>query len=623
MSDSLRHTCKILSLKHSNEPIPDENVVDRVFDNEELLQLSVADLKDICRQKGVPVSGNKTTLIDRILQGGGSRHSNAERPVLELLLEKWFMSPFASSTSMREGTLNESNVLVKLALFVDDHSELFTVTDYQEYGLLCAKDTFYAAFSPDGIVVVKHNEELHQGDDEAPTNFLALVEIKSKCTNATVQKETALAAAYGVFRTVVAFIDVEEFKQCVPEASYRCQLLHGMACGSLQDAFYVVASLSRIIRVVHVVIDQFTMQSYRLALQEVHDRELTWVLHGEVPNLDGITLTHAVDRYTITKALDLWRAISNLVKTRGRPLPPGRMLVPTIIAMWNRNKGPIDVFSRFMKNCHARHAQLSPLANIWLRLLMSRVYNAYQSFVLSRSAPFLLSVNCTGYASFQANRKLHGSFAKFCSALAKDLCLEVTGDSPGDESVDDISVDEDGQQVLNSSGTSVVYNKRDMYFTNREMIRKRMNKSLPHVLCRIESNRPTSCVWCCRKKHDQPEQKHSRHGRCTKFWCPVCVVSLCRVKRFNGMSCHELFHTSTSLMDCCTSAMDATVHVMPHRNRRPPPIRGRPSSDAEDEDGEQQQQQRRIRSRVTPVATRRVRRSNRDSSRASSRGRRR
>ncbi len=198
----------------------------------------------------------------------------------------------------------------------------------------------------------------------------------------------------------------------------------------------------------------------------------------------------------------------------------------------------------------------------------------------------------------------------------------MTGDPPGDETEDDISVDDEGQ-VLNSSGTSVIKNKRDMYFTNREMIRKRMNTSLPHVLCRIESNRPTSCVWCCRKKHDQPEQKHSGHGRCTKFWCPVCLVSLCRVKRFNGMSCHELFHTSTSLMDCCTRAMDATVHVMPHRNQRSPPIRARPSSDAE-EDGERQQQQRRIRSRMlTAVATRRVRRTNRDSSRALSRGRRR
>ena len=140
--------------------------------------------------------------------------------------------------------------------------------------------------------------------------------------------------------------------------------MHGIACAGLRHAFYVVASLHKIIRIVHVCMSTDAVKRYRLALQEVHDRELSWVLHGQLPCLDGIKLTHAVDSYTVQKALDLWRTISNVVRAQGRPLPPGRMLIPTLIAMWNRSKGPIDVFSRFMKNCQARHAQLSPLANI-------------------------------------------------------------------------------------------------------------------------------------------------------------------------------------------------------------------------------------------------------------------
>jgi hypothetical protein len=259
-----------------------------------------------------------------------------------------------------------------------------------------------------------------------------------------------------------------------------------------------------------------------------------------LPCLDGIKLTHAVDSYTVTKALDLWRTINKVVTMEDKPLPPGRMLIPTIIAMWNRNKGPIDVFSRFMKNCHARHAQLSPLANIWLRLLMSRVYNAYQSYVLSRSALFLLSDDCLGYASFQAHRKRHGSFAKFCSSLAIDLTLEITGDEINEsEEADTGSGNEfdtkNEATASNTDGIFVAYNKREMYFSNREMIAKRMDKSLPHVLCKVDS-KPRSCVWCCRKKHDQEDSKHSRHGRTTSFWCPVCMVSLCRVKRFDGRS---------------------------------------------------------------------------------------
>ena len=80
-----------------------------------------------------------------------------------------------------------------------------------------------------------------------------------------------------------------------------------------------MASLSRIIRVVHVMIDDKTVECYHRALQDFVSAEMDWVLDGEVPSLDGITLTHAVDAYTIGKALDLWRAINKVVKDRGRP----------------------------------------------------------------------------------------------------------------------------------------------------------------------------------------------------------------------------------------------------------------------------------------------------------------
>ncbi|KAI2502156.1 hypothetical protein MHU86_12292 [Fragilaria crotonensis] len=423
---------------------------------------------------------------------------------------------------------------------------------------------FYAAFSPDAIAVAE-NENIFGEDEGIPF----IVEIKSKCTPATVMKETALARTYGTCPTIyVVMTDPptnDDFKRMIPEPEYRCQLLHGIACGNLRHAFYVVASLHKIIRVVHVNVDEQVVEQYRCALQEVHDRELSWVLHGRLPCLGGMKLRHAVDEYTVQNTLELWRAIYNLVKTRGRPLPAGRMLIPTIVAMWNRSKGPVDVFSRYMKNCHARHAQLSPLAHIWLRLLMSRVYNAYQSYILSRSVAFLLSDGCNLYAAFQAHRKLYGSFSKFCSSLAKDLTLEVSGDDSSDsEGGDDggISIQQTGEgSVLNTSGRSFTYNKRELYFTSREMIQRRLDQSLPHVLCKVES-KPTSCVWCCRKRHDQPDPKHCRHGRTTKFMCPVCMVSLCRVKRFNGMSCHELFHTSRSLVDYCTAEMDAVVHVI-------------------------------------------------------------
>jgi hypothetical protein len=78
------------------------------------------------------------------------------------------MTPFASSLAMREGTLNESNVLSKVPSFIKKHSK-FEITEIKEYGLLCSKDSWFAAFSPDGIAVTKH--------DNWVVDVLALLEI--------------------------------------------------------------------------------------------------------------------------------------------------------------------------------------------------------------------------------------------------------------------------------------------------------------------------------------------------------------------------------------------------------------------------------------------------------------
>ena len=70
----------------------------------------------------------------------------------------------------------------------------------------------------------------------------------------------------------------DNFKQMIPEPEYRCQLSYGVPCGDLGHAFYVVASLHKIIRIVHVIVDFQAVKHYQRALQEVHDRELSsWI----------------------------------------------------------------------------------------------------------------------------------------------------------------------------------------------------------------------------------------------------------------------------------------------------------------------------------------------------------
>ena len=82
------------------------------------------------------------------------------------------------------------------------------------------------------------------------------------------------------------------------------------------------------------------------------------------------------------------------------------------------------------------------------------------------------------------------------------------------------------------------------------------------------------------------------------------------MKRYDGKSCHKLFHSSTTLVDCYRAAMDDVVRVVPHSNRPGPPKRQRVTSPATpdnsgtnlDEFSEDDERPRRIlRSRVTPV----------------------
>ena len=106
LSTSVKATCTILGQKHSSvEPstadcTDDVHTSDPIFTRHELSVFPVAQLKAICHLKLLPVSGNKSCLIEILLSSNGLIRPEAEHPVLELLLEKWFMSPLASSTAM-------------------------------------------------------------------------------------------------------------------------------------------------------------------------------------------------------------------------------------------------------------------------------------------------------------------------------------------------------------------------------------------------------------------------------------------------------------------------------------------------------------------------------------------
>jgi hypothetical protein len=107
--------------------------------------------------------------------------------------------------------------------------------------------------------------------------------MKSKCSDSTLSAEMELMRQYGEFQEIDAECDPLSFKLSIPAASYRCQLLHGMASGSLDDAFYVVASLREIIRVVYVRVSRLIRQQYLSAIADLGRQHLGWIVDGVLP----------------------------------------------------------------------------------------------------------------------------------------------------------------------------------------------------------------------------------------------------------------------------------------------------------------------------------------------------
>ena len=130
---------------------------------------------------------------------------------------------------------------------------------------------------------------------------------------------------------------------------------------------------------------------------------------------------HSVDHHSVQCTLDLWRALCRLIQGQGQPIPAGRHLIPEVVATWNRGKGPIDVYSRFQKNCKSAHFHLGPVGAIWLRLIMTCVYNAYHAHNLSRTVICFLSEECKSFKDFQKMRARQRPFRQFCLELANNF----------------------------------------------------------------------------------------------------------------------------------------------------------------------------------------------------------
>jgi hypothetical protein len=339
-----------------------------------------------------------------------------------------------------------------------------------------------------------------------------------------------------------------------------------------------------IIRIVHIISSEQDLKQYCMGLNELYDTgNLNWVIDGNVPDhFDYTSIPYAVDMGTVQNTLRLWRAVDLIVRERGSPLPPGKMILPTIIAMWNRCKGPIDVYSRFLKNAHATHSKLAPSAAVWLRIIMTCVYNAYQAQCLIRSQHYLLSENCTSYTAYQLHRKRAESFSRFCLSLAKNLHLKIANTPDDDvptQATNDVRVPT--SSPTKSATNKKSYKQRDIFFDSESTKSEiRTNQLLRHRTTKIYKNgtnviKQKRCVWCCATKHHIVEtgESHTRVGCKTTWKCTVCDVPLCARERYDRESCFDLFHSSIFLNLPCTKEASERLYMQPQNNKKRPPNR--------------------------------------------------
>ncbi|KAG1705863.1 hypothetical protein DVH05_002427 [Phytophthora capsici] len=385
------------SRSSAGSEIPSESALGKMKNKE---------LQQMCRDQGLTVSGNKRELISRLLNGESDTNStkNTIKSPAAALLSAWFLAPI-SSTDMKVGSKNEENIRSRVPRFLEAHSN-FRVLQTKSYGLLCCPEERYLAFSPDDIALVTR--------PSSSDLFFAVLEYKTKTRGNTVDTEQNIS---------------------IPDQGHRSQLLHNIISGSVRDGFIVYASSTAIIRVVHVVIGDDIVDSYRLAFLKIKEACMDWIYTpgAPVPPFTAEELGHCGDVSTLKQHLALWRIVVAKIEERGGPLPAAKHIIPSVIAIWNRVKGGIDVYSRYLKNIKPSHEHLPPLAAIWLRFLMTLIYNAFQSAQLLSATAFLMDEDrCKSYSIYQQHKSENASFRDFC----RDAASCLGGNANDDDSID-------------------------------------------------------------------------------------------------------------------------------------------------------------------------------------------
>jgi hypothetical protein len=201
--------------------------------------------------------------------------------------------------------------------------------------------------------------------------------------------EKLIAKKYGKTKIIRIPQDKEIFISVVPDVKHRTQLLSHAAIGTNEIWYIVCQALktegcSEVIRLVRVFIAPAFYEGFQRVLKSVAVEHFSWFynVNVEMPSVEKFNVVSKAWKMNV-EHFQHYRSISiilqNLIDENG-PLLPARHIFLRIISFWNSVKAPTDKKSQVLKDLQPKIFKFGTISRLWIRLLLSAVYNAIKTY---------------------------------------------------------------------------------------------------------------------------------------------------------------------------------------------------------------------------------------------------
>jgi hypothetical protein len=470
---------------------------------------------------------------------------------LQRMMPRWFIAPFqaAEGSATKTGSANEELVLDALPYFLKSKSRYHAKRkDITEYGLLANRKLRACATSVDGVVAlrIKDTDSRQLGDP-----FLAAIEIKTKTSAETMRDLDDHIGKTGGESFVECEAGTPEFRDFIPEPSFRSQLCQHATSLGLNKVLMVYSVPGGVIKRVVLVHVSEAHQNAFLKLQHFLVEAHLSFAYGEEDEDDSLDIPslgedftkpygYACEHHTAELWARLWRLHSEDVIKNGTP-PKCRRLVDLVVCMWNKFMGHVDVLRKVVRGTKTRRGPDSgPASLMWYTFLDYVLYNGFRLFQYVCMEDQLDGI--TSYSQMQSLRKSI-TFRNFLYKLWDDGSLtseNLASAFPGLRHM----FDGDAHAAVSPVPPATTSNAEEVTSLHKSRKYTLLKHFLPlesrltgtHTKVRLpQGERQKGCIACC--KYCVKGQPHTNRKARETFWqCDVCKISLCKF-------CWEPFHT--------------------------------------------------------------------------------